>query len=153
MTAEMGNNFKRRVFEVDDMVCSHGKAMGGYYIPGLRISRREALRRSLDKRFDGDTSSANVVYSIEAKKEVSEFLKKRHAYVGADGKFLYDVGTDTVNIVLANCTGNPVVNKKLDYREENSSTFTHWGKEYNLNKIFSTSTNQLKCDFITIYLL
>lgn len=77
-----------------------------------------------------------MVYSIEAKNEVKEFLTKRKAYVGTDGNFLYGLGTDTVTIVLANCTGKPVVAKPISYREEETSTFTHYGKEYNLNRVF-----------------
>lgn len=85
--------------------------------------------------FDGDTSSANVVYSLEAMVEVTDFMKKRKAYVGTDGKFLYPIGTDTVNIVLRNMTGEPRVLKMLDYRLPESAVFTVDGKKYHANKV------------------
>lgn len=67
-------------------------------------------------------------------------MGKKKAYVGTDGKFLYDVGTDTVSIVLANCTGDPVIEKKLEYREEDDSNFSHHGKLYSLNKVYEQLT-------------
>lgn len=55
--------------------------------------------------FDGDTASANVTYSDEAVKEVDDFLTKKRAYVGTDGKFLSSTAVSTVNLVLHNLTG------------------------------------------------
>lgn len=54
---------------------------------------------------DGDTVSLNVVYSDEAIKEVDDFLKKKRAYVGVNGKFLNSVDIATTALVLHNLTG------------------------------------------------
>ena len=55
--------------------------------------------------FDGDTCSANIVYSDDALKEVKDYFKSPHAYVGTDGKFINDTNIDTVKFVLRNTTG------------------------------------------------
>jgi hypothetical protein len=55
--------------------------------------------------FDGDTSSANVTYSDESKKEVKDYLTKKVAYVNVDGTFTSSVNVETVGLVLHNLTG------------------------------------------------
>lgn len=56
--------------------------------------------------FDGDTMSANIAYSVEAKKEVQKLLNSRKYYVGTDGKMNFSADTDTIGYVLANITGD-----------------------------------------------
>lgn len=90
--------------------------------------------------FDGDTSSYNVVYSIEAINEVTEFLKKRQAYVGPDGGLLYGIEIDTISIVLNNMTGEPEIKQAVSYREHDANTVTFGGAEYSLNRIFEQLT-------------
>lgn len=56
--------------------------------------------------FDGDTSSANGVYSREAVAEIMHYLKTRRAYVGVDGKFVASCDIVTTALVLHNMTGD-----------------------------------------------
>lgn len=62
--------------------------------------------KGLGADFDGDTSSANVVYADESIHEVKEFLTTKRAYVGTDGRFVSSTSVDTVNLVLHNLTGD-----------------------------------------------
>lgn len=55
--------------------------------------------------FDGDTCSANILYSEEAVQEYDEFINSRRAYVGTDGKLIHNTGVSTVQLVLRNMTG------------------------------------------------
>jgi hypothetical protein len=57
--------------------------------------------------FDGDTGSANVLYSDEAVAECETFFRSRSAYVGTNGKLISSTGVSTVNLVLHNMTGIP----------------------------------------------
>lgn len=54
--------------------------------------------------FDGDTSSANVLYMDESIREIQDFLASKRAYVGTDGKFISSMGVSTVDLVLHNLT-------------------------------------------------
>lgn len=56
--------------------------------------------------FDGDTGSGNATYSDEAVAEIDNFLSKKKAYVGTDGRFISSVDVDTVALVLHNLTGD-----------------------------------------------
>lgn len=56
--------------------------------------------------YDGDTCSANVVYSEEAIAECENYFESRQAYVGVNGEFTSKTGVSTVNLVLANMTGD-----------------------------------------------
>ena len=55
---------------------------------------------------DGDTCSGNIVYSQEAVAEVEDFFQQRRAYVGTTGQISSRTGISTVNLVLANMTGD-----------------------------------------------
>lgn len=65
-----------------------------------------AKLKGLGADFDGDTSSATIVYSDESVQEVDNFLSTKRAYVGTDGRFISSTGVDTVNLVLHNLTGD-----------------------------------------------
>lgn len=56
--------------------------------------------------FDGDTSSANIVYTDEALAEISNFLKTRAAYVDSQGRFRASPIVETVERVLVAMTGD-----------------------------------------------
>ncbi len=55
--------------------------------------------------YDGDTTSANYLYTDEARKEVNNFLNAKKAYVGTDGRFINNTDVDTIAYVLNNITG------------------------------------------------
>lgn len=55
--------------------------------------------------FDGDTCSANFVYTDEALAEIDKFFNSKKAYVGTDGRFINDTNVDTISHVLRNITG------------------------------------------------
>ncbi len=77
---------------------------GGSFVNSLVPHSAKLARLGAD--FDGDTASGNVTYSDEAIAEVDEYLKKRKAYVGTDGKFTSSVDVSTVALVLHNLTGD-----------------------------------------------
>lgn len=77
---------------------------GGPFVNSL-VPHSSKLK-GLGADFDGDTSSANVTYSDEAVREVNEFLTKKRAYVGLDGRFIASTSVDTVNLVMHNLTGD-----------------------------------------------
>jgi len=52
--------------------------------------------------FDGDTASANFLYSDEAIESAIKMLKSRNYYVGSDGKINVAINTDTVKYVVHN---------------------------------------------------
>ncbi|MFS8300547.1 hypothetical protein ACMG5L_24710, partial [Escherichia coli] len=56
-------------------------------------------------RFDGDTVSVNVLYSMEAIDEITNSHKKRAFWVSGKNKFNIDIGYDTVAFLLRNLTG------------------------------------------------
>ena len=60
----------------------------------------------LNADFDGDTSSANIAYSDESIAEVNALLSKRRAYIGTDGNFIANTNVMTVQLVVANMTGD-----------------------------------------------
>lgn len=55
--------------------------------------------------FDGDTCSANILYSEESIAQYQEFINSRRAYVGTDGKLIHNTSVSTVQLVLRNMTG------------------------------------------------
>ena len=61
----------------------------------------------MDKRFDGDTTSANALLSDEAILEAFQHLHTVKAYVRADGTLTNSAAVDTVDRVLFNFTGDP----------------------------------------------
>lgn len=65
----------------------------------------QASRACLKNTFDGDTTSANFVYTDEAISEVKVFFNAKKAYVGTDGQFINDTNVDTIAHVLNNITG------------------------------------------------
>jgi hypothetical protein len=82
-----------------------------YYFPVLgsgfynSMSPHSSRLARLGADFDGDTCSANAVYSDESRREIAEFFETKKAYVGTDGNFIYDTSVDTVAHVLNNITG------------------------------------------------
>jgi len=116
--------------------------------------------------FDGDTCSANIVYSDEARREVQNFFNSKRAYVGTDGRFINDTNVDTIAHVLRNVTGrrsydlpkhkenrmvqgnksttnlnnqNSTVKQETKepvYSEGADSLLTHNGATYQLDKLF-----------------
>lgn len=56
--------------------------------------------------FDGDTASENQTYSDESIKELNDFLGRRAAYIGTNGRFISSTNTDTVALTLHNLTGD-----------------------------------------------
>lgn len=69
------------------------------------LSPHSAQLAGLGADFDGDTCSANFVYSDEAVKEVNDFLSKKRSHVGTDGRLIADLNTKTIQYVLAYTTG------------------------------------------------
>lgn len=61
------------------------------------------------QRFDGDTCSANVVYTQEAIDEVKALLNSRNYYVNTSGKIAFSMATDTVNYLMAGLTSEAVL--------------------------------------------
>lgn len=62
--------------------------------------------KGLGADYDGDMCSGLATYSDEAIAEVQNALKKRRAYVGANGKFIDSVAIDTTNLLYHNLTGD-----------------------------------------------
>lgn len=58
----------------------------------------------LNADFDGDTSSANAIYSDEAVHEVNTLFKKRTAYVDPKGRLIASAVVDTAKLVCFNMT-------------------------------------------------
>jgi hypothetical protein len=50
--------------------------------------------------FDGDMSSANAAMAEESIEDVDSLMNNKRFYVGADGQFVINCGTDTVKYVL-----------------------------------------------------
>jgi len=55
--------------------------------------------------FDGDTVSANILFTEEAKAEVAKLLKSKIYYVNASNKMNFSASSDTIDYVLKNITG------------------------------------------------
>lgn len=70
------------------------------------LSPHSSKLTRLGADFDGDTCSANFVYTDEALDEINKFFNSKKAYVGTDGRFINDTSVDTVMHVLRNITGS-----------------------------------------------
>lgn len=57
--------------------------------------------------FDGDTASANFVYSDEALREIKHMLRTKKAYADPRGGLMASINVDTVALVFRNFTRNP----------------------------------------------
>lgn len=55
--------------------------------------------------FDGDTMSYIVLYTDEAVREISDYMKKREAHLTPTGDLAFSVNIDTVALALRNMTG------------------------------------------------
>jgi hypothetical protein len=86
----------------DEHVAYEFPITGGSFVNSLVPHSAKLARLGAD--FDGDTASGNVTYSDEAIAEVDEYLKKRKAYIGTDGRFTSSVNVSTVQLVLHNLT-------------------------------------------------
>jgi hypothetical protein len=62
--------------------------------------------KGLGADFDGDCVSYTSLYSDESIKEVTNYLTKKNAYVGTDGRFSSSTDVATVALVLFNLTGD-----------------------------------------------
>lgn len=58
----------------------------------------------LNADFDGDTSSANVMYTEESIKEVNSLLRKKSAYIDPKGRLIASAMVDTAELVCFNMT-------------------------------------------------
>lgn len=56
--------------------------------------------------FDGDTASANIIYSDEALAEINKFLSTKEAFLDPRGGFRASAKVDTVELVLRSMTGD-----------------------------------------------
>lgn len=56
--------------------------------------------------FDGDTASANIIYSDEALAEINKFLGTKEAFLDPRGGFRASAKVDTVELVLRSMTGD-----------------------------------------------
>ena len=96
--------------ELDDnwAVMAEDRIAYEFPIPGPYVnsaSPHTARIAGMDADFDGDTSSVNMTYSNESVKEVHNYMQKRIAYIGANGRFLASTNVDTVALTLYNLTG------------------------------------------------
>lgn len=66
------------------------------------LSPNPAKLAGLTADFDGDTGSANALYSANAVNEIEEFLGSVNAYVGTDGKFMASVDINTSTLLFHN---------------------------------------------------
>jgi hypothetical protein len=62
--------------------------------------------KGLNADFDGDTASANFVYTENSIKEVEAHLKTKKAYIDPRGGLRASAVTDTVGLVIRNMTGD-----------------------------------------------
>ena len=70
------------------------------------LSPHSARLSRMGADFDGDTSSANAVYSDESIEDVKNFLQTKAAYIDAKGKFSASIKIDTIELLLNNLTGD-----------------------------------------------
>jgi hypothetical protein len=101
--------------------------------------------QGLGADFDGDTCSAEAVYSDQGLMNVLNHLRSKAAWVDPRGTFKASIDTHTVGLVFANMTGDPKPRmapmglgkktvSKESYTEE--GTFQHDGHEYDMGEIF-----------------
>jgi hypothetical protein len=70
------------------------------------VSPHSSRLQKLGADFDGDTTSATFTYADESVKEINDYFLTKAAYVGSDGKFVYDTNTDTISRVIFNMTSD-----------------------------------------------
>lgn len=73
------------------------------FVNSLSVSTTRLSRLGGD--FDGDTCSANILFSDNAINEIDKTLSSREAYIDPAGGFRLDTNVDTVKLVLNNMTG------------------------------------------------
>lgn len=71
------------------------------------LSPSTSLLAGLRADFDGDTMSANAVYSDEAMDEAKNFLNSFKAYINTSGQFTRSMAFDTVNFCMHNLSDVP----------------------------------------------
>lgn len=97
--------------ELDDQWTPMGDDHIAYDFPtkGPYINSMVPHSSKLDRLtadFDGDMTSGNAVYTIEALEEIKNFFSEKRAYVDTTGEFLFSIGVSTVNLVFHNMTGD-----------------------------------------------
>ncbi len=98
---ELGDNWQ----PLDDSHIAYEFPEGDVYVNSQVLPPSRLV--SLGADHDGDTTSANIVYSDEATKEIEDILQSPQAYISPTGTFIDSSGTATVNMVLFNMTGDP----------------------------------------------
>lgn len=63
--------------------------------------------KGLGADFDGDTSSANILYSTDSIKEMEKYFRSKNAYLDPRGGLKASSDIETVSLVLRNMTGEP----------------------------------------------
>ena len=58
----------------------------------------------LDADFDGDTASANIIYSDDALAEIRQYFTRKESFIDTKGSFRAAPATDTVSLVLRSLT-------------------------------------------------
>jgi hypothetical protein len=86
----------------DDHIAYQFPIRGSAFVNSLIPHSSKLARLAAD--FDGDTCSANAVYSEEAIQEVDNFLNSARAYLDTSGQLLSSTNVDTVELVLHNLT-------------------------------------------------
>ncbi len=71
------------------------------------LSPHSSRVSGLSADYDGDMCSMTSVYSLEAVKEIDDYLSSRRAYVTPDNMLRASPFTETVDFVLHNLTGEP----------------------------------------------
>jgi hypothetical protein len=97
--------------ELDDQWTPMGDEYIAYDFPtqGPYINSMVPHSSKLDRLtadFDGDMTSGNAVYTLEALEEVRNHFSLKRAYVDTTGEFLFSIGVSTVNLVFHNMTGD-----------------------------------------------
>ena len=75
---------------------------------GAALNGRSGVASQAKATFDGDTCSADVVYTKNGLAEIKELLNDMSTYIDPRGGFRASASTDTVDLVLNNLTGDPV---------------------------------------------
>jgi hypothetical protein len=90
----------------------------------------------LNADFDGDKCTGMGIFSLEACEEGRRVLKSRNFYVLSNGKIAHSLNTDTVKYLMRGLTSKPQAYPVTEaYREENDSTFEHYGEVFSINKV------------------
>jgi len=89
---------------MDDQHVAYEFPTRGPYVNSMMPHSSRLDRLTAD--FDGDMTSGNGIYTLEALQEIKDYFDSRRAYVDTNGEFLYSTGVSTVNLVLHNMTGD-----------------------------------------------